>query len=64
MKTVFLHGMGQTAHDWDAVLSQASLPDVDCPELSALRVIAGRGLSGAVCTAGGETDIYRTADRF
>ena len=44
MKTVFLHGMGQTAHDWDAVLSQ--------------------GLSGAVCTAGGETDIYRTADRF
>ena len=36
MKTVFLHGMGQTAHDWDAVLSQASLPDVDCPELSAL----------------------------
>ena len=45
MKTVFLHGLGQTAHDWDAVLSQA-------------------GLSGAVCTAGGETDIYRTADRF
>ena len=36
MKTVFLHGMGQTAHDWDAVLSQASLPDVDCPELSVL----------------------------
>ena len=36
MKTVFLHGMGQTAHDWDAVLSQTSLSDVDCPELSAL----------------------------
>ena len=36
MKTVFLHGLGQTAHDWDAVLSQASLPDVDYPELSAL----------------------------
>ena len=36
MKTVFLHGLGQTAHDWDAVLSQTSLPDVDCPELSAL----------------------------
>ena len=36
MKTVFLHGLGQTAHDWDAVLSQTSLPDVDCPEMSAL----------------------------
>ena len=36
MKTVFLHGLGQTAHDWDAVLSRASLPDADCPELSAL----------------------------
>ena len=36
MKTVFLHGLGQTAHDWDAVLNRASLPDVDCPELSTL----------------------------
>lgn len=36
MKTVFLHGLGQTAHEWDAVLSRASLPDTDCPELSAL----------------------------
>ena len=36
MKTVFLHGLGQTAHEWDAVLSRASLPDADCPELSML----------------------------
>ena len=36
MKTVFLHGLGQTAHEWDAVLSPASLPDADCPELSML----------------------------
>lgn len=36
MKTVFLHGLGQTAHEWDAVLSRVSLPDADCPELSML----------------------------
>lgn len=33
MKTVFLHGLGQTVHDWDAVIRQVSLPDIDCPEL-------------------------------
>lgn len=33
MKTVFLHGLGQTAQDWDEVINQVSLPDVDCPEL-------------------------------
>ena len=36
MKTVFLHGLGQTVHEWDAVLSRTSLPDADCPELSML----------------------------
>lgn len=36
MKTVFLHGLGQTAHDWDAVINRASLSDIDCPELFAL----------------------------
>ena len=34
MKTVFLHGLGQTAHDWGEVIDQASLSDYDCPELS------------------------------
>lgn len=33
MKTVILHGLGQTSHDWLDVINQASLPDVDCPEL-------------------------------
>lgn len=33
MKTVFLHGLGQTVHDWDAVIGQVSWPDIDCPEL-------------------------------
>lgn len=33
MKFVFLHGLGQTAHDWQAVIHQSSLFDVDCPEL-------------------------------
>lgn len=38
MKTVFLHGLGQSAHDWDAVISQVSLADIDCPELFSLSV--------------------------
>ena len=33
MKFVFLHGLGQTAQDWQAVIHQSSLSDVDCPEL-------------------------------
>lgn len=33
MKFVFLHGLGQTAQDWQAVIHQSSLFDVDCPEL-------------------------------
>lgn len=33
MKTVFLHGLGQTAQDWQAVIRHASLTDTDCPAL-------------------------------
>lgn len=33
MKFVFLHGLGQTAQDWQAVIHQSSLSDVDCPKL-------------------------------
>ena len=33
MKTVFWHGLGQTAQDWNEVINRVSLPDVDCPEL-------------------------------
>ena len=33
MKTVFLHGLGQTAQDWKKVVQQLSISDVDCPEL-------------------------------
>ena len=33
MKTVFLHGLGQTAQDWKEVAQQLSISDVDCPEL-------------------------------
>lgn len=36
MKTVLLHGLGQTAQDWDAVIHCAALQDIDCPELPAL----------------------------
>ena len=33
MKTVLLHGLGQTAQDWKEVGQQLSISDVDCPEL-------------------------------
>ena len=33
MKTVLLHGLGQTAQDWKAVVRQLSTSNVDCPEL-------------------------------
>ena len=33
MKTIFLHGLGQTAQDWEEVIRQTALSEVDCPEL-------------------------------
>ncbi len=36
MKVIFLHGLGQAAQDWQAVIAHASLPDVECPELFSL----------------------------
>jgi pimeloyl-ACP methyl ester carboxylesterase len=33
MKTLFLHGLGQTAQDWEEVIRQMTSPNVDCPEL-------------------------------
>lgn len=33
MKTVLLHGLGQTAKDWKEVVRQLSISDVDHPEL-------------------------------
>lgn len=33
MKTVLLHGLGQTAQDWKEVVRQLSASHVDCPEL-------------------------------
>lgn len=36
MKTVLLHGLGQTAQDWDAIIRQAALKEFDSPELFAL----------------------------
>lgn len=36
MKIVFLHGLGQTAKDWKAVMEQVSCADTDCPELFSL----------------------------
>ena len=39
MKTVFLHGLGQTAQDWKEVAQQLSISDVDCPELCKRQII-------------------------
>lgn len=36
MKTVFLHGLGQTPKAWEKVIRSASLSDVDCPPLFSL----------------------------
>ncbi|MDO4261938.1 MAG: alpha/beta fold hydrolase [Eubacteriales bacterium] len=36
MKVVFLHGLGQTARDWQTVVRHTSLSDADCPELFSL----------------------------
>ena len=33
MKTVLLHGLGQTAQDWKEVVCQLSTSNVECPEL-------------------------------
>ena len=33
MKTVLLHGLGQTAQDWKEVVCQLSSSNVECPEL-------------------------------
>ena len=35
MKTVLLHGLGQTAQDWKEVVCQLSTSHVECPELFA-----------------------------
>lgn len=36
MKTVFLHGLGQTAKDWDETIKRASGLEADCPEVFSL----------------------------
>ncbi|MCD8197956.1 MAG: alpha/beta fold hydrolase [Lachnospiraceae bacterium] len=36
MRVVFLHGLGQTARDWQTVVKCMSQSDVDCPELFSL----------------------------
>ena len=33
MKTILLHGLGQTEQDWKEVVCQLSSSNVDCPEL-------------------------------
>lgn len=36
LKTIILHGLGQTAKDWDEVITRTALTDVDCPDLFGL----------------------------
>jgi pimeloyl-ACP methyl ester carboxylesterase len=58
MKTVLLHGLGQTAKDWAAIAKQLS-SDADCPELFAL---AQSGLSYPQILAGLEKCYADTAE--
>lgn len=58
MKTVLLHGLGQTAKDWAAIAEQLS-SDADCPELFAL---AQSGLSYPQILAGLEKRYADTAE--
>ena len=37
MRTVFLHGLGQTTHDWKDIIDKTSLSDTDCPDLFSLQ---------------------------
>lgn len=37
MKTVILHGLGQTPRDWDAVTGQVPSLEIDCPDLFGAR---------------------------
>lgn len=36
MKTVLLHGLGQSPRDWDGVIARTAASDVDCPPLFSL----------------------------
>lgn len=36
MRTVFLHGLGQTAKDWDETIKRTSDLEADCPEVFSL----------------------------
>lgn len=36
MKTVFLHGLGQTADDWQETIRLSDCRDVDCPDIFSL----------------------------
>lgn len=59
MKTVLLHGLGQTAQDWKAVVRQLSTSDVDCPELFSA---TGDEISYACILAGLERRYANTAE--
>ena len=58
MKTVLLHGLGQTAKDWAAIAEQLS-SDADCPELFAL---AQSGLSYPQILAGLELSLIHISE--
>jgi len=44
LRTVFLHGLGQTAKDWDETIKRTSDLEADCPEVFSLPVSLSRWL--------------------
>lgn len=61
MRTVFLHGLGQTACDWEKTVNQASAMDVDCPDLFSL---AGTDITYSQILNGFEERYAKTTEPF
>lgn len=61
MKTVFLHGLGQTANDWNESIRQSSCQDADCPEIF---LFAENGMTYSHILNGLEKRYAREAEPF
>lgn len=62
MKTVFWHGLGQTAETWKEVIRRSACEDTDCPELFSLTetdITYSQILHGLEKRYAGETEPFR-----
>lgn len=61
MKTIFLHGLGQTARDWERTVSLSSSSETECPELFSL---SDRGITYSQILAGLEERYASVTEPF